>query len=304
MATPVLVNTRQPISLQADRMHRVEVEMAKLDEQIATGHRLIDAATDPAAANRLAALERLKAGLAAQKRSIDTTTTRLGIAEGAMEAGQDILLRAKDLALQASNDTLSADDRQTIASETRILKEQLLDSANARDPDGRYLFAGAMNGRPAYTMDADGAVTFEGFAAGPGNTGLASASGAAPNGPSLFGDDTSGAFAALDQLLSALDEPDPAARKEAMATTIDSLDSATGRLTDAQAVLGANMARLDAEVERILDNTMRADEGAAAIDGLDMTKAITQLQTLQLTLQAAQASFVNIYSHSLFDRLA
>lgn len=304
MPTPVLVNTRTPMSLQAERMHRVEKNIAKIDQQIATGERLTAPSDDPAAANRIATLKRLMGELDAQKNSIERATSRLGLAETAMDAGYDILVRARDLALSAANGTMNADNRLAVLGEVRVLKEQLLDASNLRDENGRYLFAGATDGAPAYQMDEDGVVSWAGFGHGPGNTGLTSASGATPRGPDVFGSDADGAFAAIDRLIAALEEPDNLLRPGAFAETLDRLDSSVTAISNAEAVLGANMARLDAERERIVDYNLQAEVSMTALNGLDMTKAIVQLQTLQLTLSAAQGSFVNIYSHTLFDRLA
>ena len=304
MATPVLVNTRNPITIQAERMDRLQRQLVKIDEQIATDKRIIEASDDPSGTNRLAALSRMKDQMTAQKRSIDVAVGRLGLVESAMDSAHLTLLRVHDLALAAANDPLNKEGRQIIAHEITILKEQLLDATNSRDQDGRYLFGGAMNGSPPYIMDADGVVSWNGFASAPGNSGLTTASGAAPRGPEVFGDGEHGAFAAIDSLLAALEEPDPALRAEAMAESIEGVRSGIQKLSGAQAVLGANMVRLDAELDRISDALLQADESMKAIDGFDMTAAITRMQTLQLTLSAAQASFANIYRNSLFDRLA
>lgn len=304
MATPVLVNSRNPMTVQAERMDRIQRQLVKIDEQIATGRRIIEAADDPAGTNRLAALNRMKEQMVAQKRSIDISFGRLGMVETAMESGHSTLLRAQDLALAAANDPLNDEGRKIIAHEVQILKEQLLDATNARDQDGRYLFGGAMNGSPPYIMDAEGVVTWNGFANAPGNSGLTSASGATPRGPEVFGDGEAGAFAAIDKLLEALNQPDGELRAEQMAEAIAGIKASTQKLSASQAVLGANMVRLDAELARISDSLLQAEESMANIDGFDMTAAITRMQTLQLTLSAAQASFTNIYRNSLFDRLA
>ncbi len=300
---PTLVNSRSPIPVQAERMARVEDRIVRLQAQISTGERFTTPSEDPAAANRAALLTRLQYRLTAEQRTLDRSTSRLNLAETATTSAADALVRARELTLTAANGTASPEDRQVILAEVRVLREQLLDSANARDDSGRHLFAGGRNGAPPYAADAAGVVQWQGFGDAPGaeaaNVGTASA----PRGPALFGDAATGAFAVLDRLAAALEQPDPLLRAPEMAAVLDGLEVAHERLLVGRAGIGAGLARLEGEGNRIESARLDIAEGLASSKGLDLPSAIAELQSLQLTLNAAQQSFASIFEGTLFDRL-
>jgi flagellar hook-associated protein 3 FlgL len=65
------------------------------------------------------------------------------------------MFRVKELTVQASNDTLSGADRQSIATELRGVREQILSMANSQDPSGNHLFSGSRVGQPPFAPPED-----------------------------------------------------------------------------------------------------------------------------------------------------
>lgn len=299
----VLVNGRQVASTAAERMVAIENRIERLEGKIARGERFTEPAEDPAGQLRAAALARLDARLVAEQRGIDRASGRLALAETAVTDAGRVLVRARELALLARNGTMGPSDRAVIAAEVRGLKEQLLVLANSRDEAGRYLFAGARDGLPAYAADADGVVTFEGFGAGPGAEAASIEGLAPPPGPALFGSDEEGAFAVLDRLLELLAEPDEALRHEGLDTAIADLIAGHDRLMAGQAIIGTAMARLESETERVAAGRLEVARGLASVKGLDLAAAFSELEALRLTLNAAQQVFPRVHGTSLFDRL-
>jgi flagellar hook-associated protein 3 FlgL len=304
MTTPVFVNSRAaPILVQASRMSRIADRMGELDKEISTGERFTEPSDDPAAANRAAMLVRMQANLDARKAAVDRANSRLSLAETGIEAANSALLRARDLALTAANGTINADNRTIIAHEVGVLKQQLVDAANSADDDGRHVFGGAANGSKPYVVAPDGTVTWAGFGDGAGAEAAGVAGAAPPAGPKLFGDDLTGAFAQLDKLVAALNEPDDALRTAALADSVTALNGASARLTLGQAMIGASMARLSSETDNIAKGKLDAGEELAKVKGVDLTAAFAEYQALRLTQSAAQASFSKLFDGTLFDRL-
>lgn len=303
MPTPVMVNSRSPIPVQADRMGRIEKRIADLDRAIATGEKFSEPAQDPAAAARAAMLGRMQARLEADGKAINRANDRLGLAATALTTAGSVLLRGRDLAISAANGAGSAETRQIILAEVEVLRQQLLDAANSRDESGRYIFAGSRSAAPAFAADAGGAIRWQGLAAAPGAESAGIATAAPPPGPHLFGADPDNAFAQLQALAAALAEPDAALRGPALAATLDSLRQSHDRLVTGEATVGAAMARLEAETDRLATAKLNVSEALAAVKGLDLTQAITELQALKLTLSAAQGSFAALFDGTLFDRL-
>ena len=303
MPSPIYVNSRSPIPVQADRMASIEERMARIDRMVSTGDRLLDPSDDPSGANRAALLARQDARLVADGKAVDRNAARLTAAETAIKAATEALLRARDLALSAANGTSSPEDRVTVAREVAVLQTQLLDSANARDESGRYLFAGSRGGAPAYVPDAQGQPLWQGMDTASGAEAAGLQGLAPPRGPQLFGSDASGSFAQLAALQKALLEPDAEIRNAALASVLEGLETGKNRLIDGRTAVGADRARLESESGRIAEARVAGAEALADVRGVDLTAAFAELSALQLSLSAAQGSFSRIYEGSLFDRL-
>jgi flagellar hook-associated protein 3 FlgL len=303
MPGPVMVNSRNPLTIQADRMAGLDGQIERLGRQIALGERFTSPSEDPAAANRAALLDRIDSRLMADQRSLARANSRLALGEGAVRTANDALVRARELTILAANGTASPEDRQVIAREVSVIEQQLLDSANIRDESGRYIFAGSRNAEPAFVREADGTTRWQGVdsAAGAEAAGIDGA--APPPGPQLFGIGPGSAFESLRTLSLALAEPDPLIRKAGFDTALAGLEASGNRLLDGQSRLGAGMARLEQEGNRLATARLQTAEALSAAKGLDLTAAIAQLDALKTTLSAAQGSFVRIYDGTLFDRL-
>ena len=88
---------------------------------------------------------------------------RLDLEETVLGTGSDILIRMNELALQASNDTLTETDRRIIATEVSTLRDELLAIANTRDVESNYIFSGSRSETPPYELDLNsGEVSYSG----------------------------------------------------------------------------------------------------------------------------------------------
>ncbi len=299
----VILPARSGATVSAERMMALENRLERLEGKIARGVRFTEPAEDPAGHLRASLLARLDARLVAEQRTIDRASTRLSRAEVAMAESDQVLQRLRELAILGRTGSLSGGDRQVIAVEVRGFRAQLFDLANSRDDAGRHLFAGALDGAPAYVEDETGAIVWQGFGRGPGADAAGIAGTGVPPGPDLFGADETGAFAAIDQLLAALEEPDEQLRGPAMEAALAKLEAAHDRIVGARARTGTALARLERETERVAQARLAAAESLAATRGLDLTAALAELEALRLALSAAQAVFPRIHGTSLFDRL-
>lgn len=303
MPTPVMVNTRSPITLQADRMKTLERQQGKIEQQIAANDRLIDPSDNPAAANRASQLIRQDARLESDQKVIDRNMSRLSLAETHVESVSTAVMAAKDIALMASSESFSAENRQAMAAQVAGLRAQILEHANARDESGRYIFAGSRSAAPAYVLDAEGNATWQGMGTASGAEAAGFAGITMPRGPELFGAGENDLLAQLKSLEEALLEPDTILRREALDQSLESLESSSQRLIQNHAALGVHMSRLDSESDRIGAARLNLATELADIKGVDLVDAFTQLNAIQMALSASQSVFVNIHQGSLFDRL-
>ena len=299
------VNTRAANIAAVAQMGDLSRQLDDVQGQISRGRRIDAPADDPVAFARAAVLRRENAANAATARAIDAANRRLTATDTVLESVTGIVQRARELALQANNATLAADDRATIANELREAEAQLRSLADSRDSDGQRLFGGAVADRAAYGVDAAGVIVWQGGGRGPAVT-ISVASGS--EGPDVFGvtdalTDTRDLFATLSTLRMALSEPDPDLRTAGIDTAIADLDGQISRLADTRGILGARLGRLDAETDRMERTDLAIRRDLSSLEDLDMPAAIARLQRLLTVLEAARASFSRVSALSLWDAL-
>jgi flagellar hook-associated protein 3 FlgL len=139
-----------------DAMLRQQAQLARTQNEVATGRRIQTPADDPPAAARLAVLER---GLAESTRfgaNADVATNRLQYEEQAIADSINTLQRMQELALQANNSLLDEDSRRMIGAELEALLQGLTDTGNRQDAGGEYLFAGFSTRTRPFDRDGSG----------------------------------------------------------------------------------------------------------------------------------------------------
>jgi flagellar hook-associated protein 3 FlgL len=149
---------RQGVGSMQDR----QAELARVQQQLATGQRLLAPSDDPTAAVQALGLEQGLAQLDQYGRNAGAVAERLGQTEAALDRMGQILVRARELTVQAANATQTNESRGAIASELRELADGLISAANTRDARGEYLFAGNRTGSMPFVRNAAGAVEYQG----------------------------------------------------------------------------------------------------------------------------------------------
>lgn len=139
-------------------------QLTRTQQQLASGQRLLAAADDPAAAVRTLALDRALDRLEIYGRNADLAQNRLQSEESTLSAMGDLLLRARELTLQANSGAQNNGSRDAITTELSQLQAQLLQLANRRDAQGEFLFGGYQSRQAPFLRDATGAVTYTGDA--------------------------------------------------------------------------------------------------------------------------------------------
>ena len=140
----------------------VQGELAKTQEQLSTGKQIVKPSDSPDKASLVTRLESELARQANYQGTLKSVNTRLQSEETVLKNTSDVMVRMKELATQAANDTLSPADRQSIALEVSSLKDQVLSLANTQDTNGNYLFSGSRVGSPAFGKNAQGQVVYQG----------------------------------------------------------------------------------------------------------------------------------------------
>nr|WP_310524377.1 flagellin [Polymorphobacter sp.] len=302
------VNTRANHAAAVQRMTSLSANIDNLQAQIATTKRVNTPADDPVAFTRAAVLRRADIAAQTTQRGIDSATRRLTATDTALESITNLVQRARELALQGSNATLAPEDRGILATEVSEILNQFKGLADARGSDGERLFGGAMADRPAYALDSNNIMIWQGAGQAPALEVGGALVATGIEGPDAFGtnDPLTGAqdlFASFQALTAALTEPDPTLRQPALESTLTQLDSHITRLANSRATAGARLARLETEGLRLDKTGLAAKSDLSKLEDLDMASAIARMQRLITVLQAAQGSFVKTSNLSLWDLL-
>ena len=303
-------------SLQFDRaMSRIGTLQDRLvtsQARIAASTRILSPSDAPEEA---AAIQRLRGAVERQDSQIGTLQIALNhyaAEEGALGSASDLLIRFKELAIQAANHSQWGYDRKAIAVEMSALRDQLVSLGNTRDDSGNYLFSGTRVGTPAFATGEDGAVVYQGdqthtrIPAGVERSVQYIRSGTDVFIPVERGAQAGeegavrvGFFDALDDLITAVSTDS----NEGMQRGIGELDQMHAGIAMALVQTGADQSVVQTQVEMLDETAMRLKSTLSDIEDLDYSEALIRMNKEMLALEAAMGSFAKISGLSLFDYL-
>lgn len=136
-------------------------KLSHLEQQLATGKKIVTAKDDPVASGTAVGMDRVLAELDQLGKNANIVQNRLGLQENVLAQAGDLLMRVSDLTVQANSAALSAEDRKAVASELKSIKDSLLALANTTDGTGRYLFGGAADDTAPFSI-SNGVVSYNG----------------------------------------------------------------------------------------------------------------------------------------------
>lgn len=113
-------------------------------ERLSSGYRINRSGDDAAG---LAISEKLNAkvrGLIQAERNANDGISLIQVAEGALNEVQNILVRLRELGVQAASDTIGEEERRFLNEEYQSLKEELDRIANSTEFNGTYLLDGTV----------------------------------------------------------------------------------------------------------------------------------------------------------------
>lgn len=125
-----------------DAMEALQAEISGTQQQLSTGKSFQTAAGNPTG---MAQVNQLDMQLSASQQYVSNgnlASANLNLETQALTDATNLLQSARDLAVQANNSSLSATQRQDIATQLTQQLQQLVSIGNSTDSNGNYLFAG------------------------------------------------------------------------------------------------------------------------------------------------------------------
>jgi len=301
------ISTSLYFDRSTQQLSTVQSNLAKTQEQLSTGKNIVKPSDAP---DKAALVTRLQSELARNTSYQDTlksANVRLTSEETALKNTTDVLYRIKELAIQGANDTLSSQDRQSIALEIRGLREQIMSLANSQDSNGNFLFSGSRTGQPAFAQDATGRVLYQGDQSRmkvnvgdnrrmnlnmPGSDAFVRVTRTDDKGVKTGVD----FFQSLDDLANAVSSGD----RTKVQRGIAEVDGLQNGISNGLAQVGSDLSVVDVQNSELDEIVLRLKTTQSDVEDLDYTSAITKMNKDQLALEAAQSSFSKISQLSLF----
>jgi flagellar hook-associated protein 3 FlgL len=218
----------------------------------------------------------------------------LGNADNALTSTVTQLQKVNDLIVQASNSSLDANARQTIATQIDSIRKDLIGVANTQYA-GRPIFAGTASGGSAY--DANGQYVGVSSAVerniAPGQRIQVNV-----NGDAAFGAPGNDLFTTLAQISNAV-TTDP--------TQLTALQAQLGtRTTQVQSQLaqvGSQFLRVQNMQSQNTSDGLTMKQNLSSIEDADIAQVMVQLQSQQVAYQAALSATARAIQPSLTDFL-
>jgi len=290
------------------QMSSVQTQLTQSQAQLAQGKQILNASDAP---NQAATIQRLKSILSKQdsyQSSLNTIKARLQGEDTSLQSVSDLLVRAKEVAVQGANDTLSAADRKALGTEMQALRDQMLSLANAKDNNGNYMFSGSRVNQPAFIETANGSPVYMGdqtrmsVRVGDQRSIPVNRTGTDAFVPVMRTDADGkvsgiGFFQSIDNLITSLNSADG----KDISRGAGELDNLQQGISLARAQIGTNLNVVDQQTSVLEDNTLNLKSTLSSIEDLDYASAITKMNQQMMSLEAAQASFAKVSQLNLFN---
>ncbi|HDS9360491.1 TPA: flagellar hook-associated protein FlgL [Enterobacter chengduensis] len=268
--------------------------------RMSAGKTLLKASDDPAAATDAVkykdALAKLELYSDVRSRTRGALEHEDNILSG---VGNLLTTTLKEKLVAAGSDAYSDADRNALGKEIEGIRQNMLDLANSRDGNGRYIFGGFQTGKPAFLEDG----TYDGGDEARRQTVADGTEMQVGHLGSEIFDDIFGILqTAIDELSK--EEIDPVAMRAALEAASQAVDSGIDRLGKAQAELGTQLQQLDAldmsgDV-MIIDMKVKVDTAIGADTGV-LVSLMAESQMSDLALNASMYVYKNMQKMNLFS---
>jgi len=150
------ISTETLFETATSRLSKLQSAVAKMQEQISTGRRILTPSDDPVAAAR--ALELSQAKAANEQLAVNRQSARhnLSMQEQVLQTVTLLIQDVQSRVVSAGNGALDNEQRQYMAAELRGYLDDLLGLANTDDGNGNYLFSGYQTSTKPFSRTAAG----------------------------------------------------------------------------------------------------------------------------------------------------
>lgn len=292
-------------------MQQQSAKLLQAQQQISTGRRILTPADDPVGAAQALQVTQAQTLNAQYSTNAGSASDSLTLEESVLGNITSLLQDVRDIAVTAGNGALSSKERAMLATDLSGRYEQLLGLANTVDGNGQYLFSGYQGGVRPFTQAAAGTVNYNGdqgqrlIQVSASQQLAVSDSGSdvfqrIPNVAGGYQD----VFKTVDNLVQLLQTaPAGAGLSNGLGAALGNIDNALDNVSAVRASAGSRLKELDAIQNASEDRALQYSQTLSRLQDVDYAKAAAELMQQQVSLQAAQQTYVKVAGLSLFNYL-
>ena len=232
-------------------------------KKLSTGFRINNAADDAAGAAITSKLEAEIAAIEQASKNVSNGQSLLSTAEGGLSNISDLLLRARELAVQSADASLSATDRQLVNKECSSIVEEVTRVADTTEFNGKKLLNGGLSSSAIDQTDIQ----------------------AGPSGSSSDKINLNVIEGATASQLG-IGDTDVATANNAQ-NAITAIDAAIDKLSITQAEVGATQNRLSTSTAGSLNTARSLTAAKSTVKDLDISSEISKFRQNQVILATA-----------------
>lgn len=288
-----------------DKLANNAADMAQLQSQIATGNNYATPSDAADIVGRVQAVESRLKTLEADTKAVTRVKVGVDAQARALEIAAEVMDRLKEIAFRGANDPQPQAVLETLAEEVAGIKRSLVDLANMRDADDRYVFGGARSGEIPYVLNADGSVTYEGSTS-PLRVRVNDASyeDASVPGVGVWKSiPRDGEAVDMFSILTSYENALRSGAVEGRQQGLRDVEALSNNVGLAIAKTGAAQQRLEISERQAQETAIRAQKSLADLKELDFAAALAQLQKQELLMQASQSLLGRLSQLSLLDSI-
>ncbi len=314
-----------------------DLQQKVMDSQLGltTGKKINKPSDSPSDFAQITSLNRTMASIEQYAKNGDYAKTQLSISETALINATDSLQRARELAIQMSNDTYNTENRQQTSAEIEQIITELASFMNTNNSQGDKLFAGSSvnvdqafiedpsnPGYYTYIGNANAGAVYEeeanygsryvqiGFDANnslqAGIQNDASRVATTDVGSTVFATDGTSLAAGLDnnilnvlvEFKNSLDAGNPPSSE-----VINDISSSITQMNLTRSEIGSRQNRIEAQYDAGESFKLVILERKEKLESQDIVEGVTTLTQSQNALQMAQQVFTRVQNMSIFNYL-
>lgn len=287
------------------KLSDLQSNQARLQQQIATGRRILSPSDDPVASARALEVSHEKNVNTAFADTRKAAQLKLNTLEANLTSVTNLLVATQSSLVAAGNGALSNAERKIIGTELQGSLDALIGLANTKDAAGNFIYSGFKSDTAAFTATPTGA-TYNGDS----QQQLLQVDPQRQMSVNVTGDSLflngSNVFSTLKDIVTLLNTPITDATTQAnftsgLSTAIGNLQGSVDNVLNVRTAIGTKLNELDALDVAGTDRDLQYSQSLSDLQDLDYTAALTDLAKQQTIIEAAQKSFVTTTSLSLFD---